>query len=148
MNLSQAKSEWTAHKKRRRVGRGEGSGWGKTAGRGHNGQKSRSGGSIKLTFAGGTTAFFRRIPKIGFTNKRFKVIYRTINVSALEVFDNDTEVTADLLLQKGMIKKGVSKVKILGNGELSKKLTVVAAKFTGSASSKIEATGGTAQVQA
>lgn len=147
MNLSQAKNEWSAHKKRRRVGRGEASGWGKTAGRGANGQKSRTGASIKMTFAGGTTALFRRIPKIGFTNKRYMKEFRTVNVSALEVFDNGTEVTAEMLFAKGLIKKGTARVKVLGNGELSKKLTVVAAQFTAGASSKIEAAGGTAQVQ-
>ncbi len=147
MNLSQAKNEWSAHKKRRRIGRGESSGWGKTAGRGANGQKSRTGASIKMTFAGGTTSLFRRIPKIGFTNKRYMKLFRTINVSALEIFDNGTEVTAEMLLAKGIIKKGEARLKVLGNGDLTKKLTVVAAKFTEGALSKIEAAGGTTKVQ-
>ncbi len=130
----------------KRVGRGHGSGNGKTAGKGHKGQKARSGYSQKIGFEGGQMPLQRRVPKRGFNNI-FATKYTTVNVSQLEVFDNDTVVDAALLQEKGIIKKVNDGLKILGNGELTKKLTVNAAAFTESAKQKIEAVGGKAEVK-
>ncbi|MEG0872383.1 MAG: 50S ribosomal protein L15 [Clostridia bacterium] len=132
--------------KRKRVGRGIGSGLGKTAGRGHNGQKSRSGGSIRRGFEGGQTPLFRRIPKRGFTN-RFSTEYAIVNLSDLERFEADTVVNTELLLKEGIIRKELDGLKVLGNGELTKKLTVVAAKFSKAAEEKIQAVGGKTEVK-
>lgn len=131
---------------RKRVGRGIGSGLGKTAGKGHKGQKARSGGKIRRGFEGGQTPLYRRIPKRGFNNI-FTIEYATINVSDLEVFDNGTVVTIDTLLKEGIIKKELSGLKVLGNGNLTKKLTVEAKKFSSSAKEKIEAAGGKIEVK-
>ena len=130
----------------KRVGRGHGSGNGKTAGKGHKGQKARSGYSRKIGFEGGQMPLQRRIPKRGFNNI-FATKYTTVNVSALEVFDNGTVVDAALLQEKGLIKKVNDGLKILGNGELTKNLTVNAAAFTETAKQKIEAAGGKAEVK-
>ena len=127
-----------------RRGRGHGSGNGKTAGKGHKGQKARS-GAPRPGFEGGQMPLYRRIPKRGFTNRNTKDIV-AINVSALEVFDNGTEVTVETLLQQGIIKNPRDGVKILGNGELTKKLTVKVNAFSASAKEKIEALGGNAEV--
>ena len=127
-----------------RRGRGHGSGNGKTAGKGHKGQKARS-GAPRIGFEGGQMPLYRRIPKRGFTNRNTLVI-ESINVSALEVFDNDTEVTIDLLMETGVIKSPKDGVKILGNGELTKKLTVKVNAFSEGAKAKIEALGGKAEV--
>ena len=130
---------------RKRVGRGPGSGTGKTSGRGEKGQKSRSGYSAKRGFEGGQMPLHRRIPKRGFTNI-FRVEYRTVNVDRLNVLAAGSEVTPESLQAAGLLAKGKSPVKILGNGELKVKLSVRAHKFTGSAAKKIEAAGGTAEV--
>ena len=127
-----------------RRGRGHGSGNGKTAGKGHKGQKARSGGT-RPGFEGGQMPLYRRIPKRGFTNRNSKDIVG-INVSALEVFDNDAVVSVEALLEQGIIKNARDGVKILGNGELTKKLTVQANAFSAGAVAKIEALGGKTEV--
>ena len=131
---------------RKRVGRGIGSGLGKTAGKGHKGQKARSGGKIRRGFEGGQTPLYRRIPKRGFNNI-FTIEYATVNVSYSEVFDNGTVVTIETLLNEGIIKKELSGLKVLGNGTLTKKVTVEAKKFTNAAKEKIEAVGGKIEVK-
>ena len=130
-----------------RKGRGAGSGNGKTAGRGHKGQKARSGGGVRPGFEGGQMPLYRRLPKRGFNNKRFAPQYIEVNVSDLEKFDNGAEVSAEILADAGIISlpKVNDGIKILGNGELTKKLTVKAVKFTASAKEKIEKAGGTAE---
>ena len=131
---------------RRRVGRGMGSGLGKTSGSGHKGQKARTGGKIRRGFEGGQTPLYRRIPKRGFKN-HFATEYTTVNVSDLERFDNDTVVTMELLLSEGLVRKELDGLKVLGNGNLTKKLTVVASKFSKSAEEKIQAVGGKIEVK-
>lgn len=131
---------------RTRRGRGIGSGLGKTAGSGHKGQKARTGGSIRRGFEGGQTPLYRRIPKRGFKN-HFATEYAIVNVSDLERFENDTVVDAKLLMEEGLIKKELDGVKVLGNGNLTKKLTIVAAKVSNSAKEKIEAVGGKIEVK-
>ena len=134
-----------SRKVRHRVGRGDGSGWGGTAGRGEKGQKSRTGASIRHHFEGGQTPSFRRIPKRGF-NSGIKELFNVVNVDMLDKnFEAGAEVTSDVLRQKGLIGKAVAPLKILGNGEISKALTVKAEKFSASAKSKIEAAGGKAE---
>ncbi len=132
------------HSNNFRRGRGHGSGNGKTAGKGHKGQKARS-GAPRIGFEGGQMPLYRRLPKRGFTNRNTLEI-EAINVSALERFDNDTEVTIELLMETGVIKSPKDGVKILGNGELTKKLTVKANAFSEGAKAKIEALGGKAEV--
>ena len=127
-----------------RRGRGHGSGNGKTAGKGHKGQKARSGGT-RPGFEGGQMQLYRRIPKRGFTNRNSKTIVG-INVSALEAFDNDAVVSVEKLIEAGIVKNPRDGVKILGNGELTKKLTVQANAFSAGAVAKIEALGGKAEV--
>ena len=127
-----------------RRGRGHGSGNGKTAGKGHKGQKARS-GAPRPGFEGGQMPLYRRIPKRGFTNRISKTIVG-INVSALEVFDNDAVVSVETLIEQGIVKNPRDGVKILGNGELTKKLTVQANAFSAGAVAKIEALGGKAEV--
>lgn len=129
-----------------RKGRGHGSGNGKTAGRGHKGQKARAGGGVRPGFEGGQMPLYMRMPKRGFNHKRFATVYAEVNVSALNCFEDGTVVNAELLIEKGIIKKTLDGVSILGNGEISKNLTVEAARFTKSAVAKIEAAGGKAQV--
>ena len=142
MRLHDIQSTPGSRKTRHRVGRGDGSGWGGTAGRGEKGQKSRTGASIRHHFEGGQTPSFRRIPKRGF-NSGVKEIYNVVNVGELnEVFEAGAEITSDILRQKGLIGKAIAPLKILGNGEISKALTVKAEKFSASAKSKIEAAGG------
>lgn len=130
----------------KRVGRGPGSGLGKTSGRGENGQKSRSGASIPAVFEGGQTPLFRRIHKRGFSNAKFKTRYASINVSDLNKFNDGDVVTPELLKELGMVKKQLSGIKVLGNGTLEKKLTVKANRFSSAAVTKIESAGGTAEV--
>lgn len=134
-----------SRKERNRVGRGQGSGNGKTAGRGQKGQKQRSGGKVRLGFEGGQQPLFRRLPKRGFTNINRKD-YAIVNVEALNRFDEGTTVTPALLIEAGLIKKELSGVKILGEGQLSKKLTVQAAKFSKAAEEAITAAGGSIEV--
>ena len=129
----------------KRKGRGHATGNGKTAGRGHKGQKSRSGGGVRVGFEGGQMPLARRIPKRGFHNIFAKPL-ESLNVSALNAFDDDSVVNAEALLEKGILSKCTYGVKILGNGELSKKLTVQASAFSESAKEKIEAAGGKAEV--
>ena len=134
-------------KSRKRVGRGPGSGMGKTSTRGQKGQKSRSGASIPAWFQGGQTPLYRRLPKRGFNNAEFRTAYATINLSDLNKFFNDgDEVTPEVLKERGIIKKQLCGVKVLGNGELEKKLTVKASRFSSSAVTKIESAGGKAEV--
>jgi len=134
-------------KNRKRVGRGPGSNWGKTSGRGQKGQKSRSGVSISAWFQGGQTPLYRRVPKRGFNNAQFTIRYATINLSDLNKFFNDgDEVTPEILKERGIIKKQLNGIKVLGNGELEKKLTVKANRFSSTAVTKIESAGGKAEV--
>ena len=130
---------------RTRVGRGPGSGNGKTAGKGHKGQKARSGGGVRIGFEGGQMPLARRIPKRGFNNI-FATTYATVNVGDLNKFADGTVVDAELLFASGLVKKVCDGVKILGEGELTAKLTVKAAKFTKTAAEKIEKAGGKAEV--
>ena len=146
MKMHELGPAYGATTKRKIVGRGIGSGTGKTAGKGHKGQKARTGGKIRRGFEGGQTPLYRRIPKRGFNN-HFAKEYAIINVADLEAFDNDTTVDSKVLIEKGLIKKELDGVKVLGNGELTKKLTVVATKFSKSAESKIQAVGGKIEVK-
>lgn len=133
-------------KSTKRVGRGPGSGMGKTSTRGENGQKSRSGVSISPWFEGGQSPLYRRVPKRGFNNKRFTVRYATINLSDLNRFDDGDTVTPELLKELGIIKKQLAGVKVLANGKLEKKVNVKANRFSSKAVTKIEEIGGTAEV--
>ncbi len=142
-NLTPAAGSVSSNNFRR--GRGHGSGNGKTAGKGHKGQKARSGGSVRPGFEGGQMPLYRRLPKRGFNNINTKDI-ETINVSELEVFEDGAEVTVITLIEQGIIRNPKDGVKILGNGELTKKLTVKVNAYSESAKSKIEAAGGSAEV--
>ena len=133
-------------KDRKRVGRGPCSGTGKTSGKGEKGQNARSGGGVRPGFEGGQLPLFRRLSKRGFNNYNFRTVYATVNVSDLEVFEEGTVVTKELLIEKGLVKKELDGIKVLGNGELTKKLTVKANKFSSSAKAKIENVGGTIEV--
>jgi len=145
MELSNLKpAEGSKHSDNFRRGRGHGSGNGKTAGKGHKGQKARS-GAPRIGFEGGQMPLYRRIPKRGFKNINTLEIV-AINVSALEVFDNGTTVTVDTLIEKGIVSNPKDGVKILGNGEFTKKLDVKANAFSATAKEKIEALGGTTEV--
>ena len=140
--LHPAEGSTTAQK---RLGRGSGSGLGKTSGKGHKGAKARSGGGKRPGFEGGQMPLYRRVPKRGFNNV-FGTEYAEVNVERLEAFEDGAVVDAKALLEARMIRKELDGVKILGSGELTKKLTVKAAKFTASAKEKIEAVGGKAEV--
>ena len=145
MRLEELKpAEGSTHRKKI-VGRGIGSGVGKTSGRGHKGQKARSGGGVRPGFEGGQMPLYRRLPKRGFTNI-FAKKYVTVNVEVLDKFNDGDEVTAESLLEKGIISKTLDGVKILGRGEVTKKLTVKVAKVSESAKEKIEKAGGKAEV--
>ncbi len=128
-----------------RKGRGAGSGNGKTAGKGHKGQNARSGGGVRIGFEGGQIPLYRRLPKRGFTNV-FATTYAIVNVEALNAFENGAVVDTEALLEKGIIKKALDGVKILGRGELTKKVTVKAAIFSANAKEKIESVGGKCEV--
>ena len=146
MKLNSIYAPYGATKTRKRVGRGPGSGLGKTSGKGHKGQNARSGGGVRQGFEGGQLPLFRRLPKRGFSNAMFKTRYAVINLSDLNKFEDGAVVTPELLKEMGILKKQLAGVKVLGNGELTKKLTVKASKFSKSAIEKIEAIGGKAEV--
>ena len=135
-----------AIKKRTRVGRGPGSGLGKTSGRGQKGQKARSGYSHKFGFEGGQLPLYRRLPKRGFSNAQFKIKDATINLSDLNKFESGSTITPELLKEMGLVKKGLDGIKVLGKGTLDKKLTVRAHKFSNTAKETIEKLGGKAEV--
>ncbi|MFP4478465.1 MAG: 50S ribosomal protein L15 [Bacillota bacterium] len=145
MKLHELKPNAGATHYKKRVGRGNGSGLGKTAGRGHNGQNSRSGGGVRLGFEGGQTPLFKRLPKKGFTNP-FRKEFAIVNLSDLNNYEADTEITPELLLKDRVVSKQLSGIKILGRGKLEVKLTVKAHKFSASAKEAIEAAGGTVEV--
>lgn len=145
MKLHELKPAEGSRKVRNRVGRGIGSGNGKTAGKGHKGQNARSGGGVRLGFEGGQTPLFRRLPKRGFTNINRKE-FVIVNLTALNRFEDGTEVTPELLLETGVISKVNNGVKILANGKLEKNLTVKAHKFSSTAKEAIEAAGGKTEV--
>lgn len=149
MKLNDLKPTPGSRHRRRRVGRGEGSGPGKTSGRGHKGQKARSGASIRPGFEGGQMPLMRRLPKKGFNNTRFKTKYAVINVSDLErKFSDGDTVDEATLREKDLVKGAFDGIKILANGDLSKKLTVSVDKVSGSAREKIEKAGGSASADA
>ena len=133
-------------KNRKRIGRGPGSGTGKTSGKGHKGQNARSGGGVRPGFEGGQLPLYRRLSKRGFNNYNFRTVYATVNVSDLERFDEGTVVDIELLKSVRLINKELDGLKVLGNGELTKKLTVKANKFSETAKQKIENIGGTTEV--
>ncbi|WP_242319773.1 50S ribosomal protein L15 [Bacillus cereus group sp. BfR-BA-01349] len=145
MKLHELKPAEGSRKVRNRVGRGIGSGNGKTAGKGHKGQNARSGGGVRLDFEGGQIPLFRRLPKRGFTNINRKE-FAIVNLSTLNRFEDGTEVTPELLLETGVISKLNDGVKVLASGAVEKKLTVKAHKFSSSAKEAIEAAGGSVEV--
>ena len=146
MKLNELEKNVGATQKRKIVGRGRGSGLGKTSGKGHKGQNARSGGGVRPVFEGGQTPLYRRLPKKGFNNTRFATVYAVINVSDLNRFDNGTVVSPALLKEVGLIKNQLDGIKVLGNGELTKKLTVQAHKFSKTAQEKIEKSGSKIEV--
>ncbi len=146
MKLHELERNPGAKHERRRVGRGMGSGLGKTSGRGEKGQKARSGVSIPATFEGGQLPLYRRLPKRGFSNSDFKIRYATINVSDLNRFEDGSVVTPELLKETGLLKNQLDGVKVLGDGELEKKLTIKAHKFSRTAVEKIEKSGSKIEV--
>ena len=146
MKLNELEKNIGATHAKKRVGRGSGSGLGKTSGRGQKGQKARSGGSINPVFEGGQLPLYRRIPKRGFKNAKFRTVYATINVEDLNVFEDGTVVTPALLKDTGLLKKQLDGVKVLGNGKLEKKITIQASKFSASALEKIKEAGSKAEV--
>ena len=146
MKLHELEKNIGATHARKRVGRGPGSGLGKTCGRGQKGQKARSGSSINPVFEGGQLPLYRRIPKRGFKNAKFRTVYATINVEDLNVFEDGTVVTPALLKDTGLLKKQLDGVKVLGNGKLEKKITIQASKFSASALEKIKESGSKAEV--
>ncbi|MDV6377371.1 50S ribosomal protein L15 [Sporosarcina sp. GW1-11] len=145
MKLHELKPAEGSRRNRKRVGRGIGSGTGKTSGRGHDGQNSRSGGGVRLGFEGGQIPLFQRLPKRGFTNINRKD-YAIVNLDTLNRFEEGTEVTPELLLETGVVSNAKSGIKILGNGTLDKKITVKANKFSASAKEAIEKAGGQTEV--
>jgi large subunit ribosomal protein L15 len=146
MRLHDLKPRPGAKHRRKRLGQGESSGHGKTSGRGGKGQTARSGSSIRIGFEGGQMPLIRRIPKRGFNNARFKTVYLPVNLESLNRFDDGTRVDAAALKQAGLANGRADGIKILGDGELTRKLTVVAHAFSASAKSKIEAKGGACEV--
>ena len=146
MKLHELEKNIGATHAKKRVGRGSGSGLGKTSGRGQKGQKARSGGSINPVFEGGQLPLYRRLPKRGFTNGKFRTRYAVINLKDLNVFENGTLVTPTLLKEKGIIKNQLDGIKILGEGKLEKNLTIQANKFSTTALEKIKESGSKAEV--
>jgi large subunit ribosomal protein L15 len=145
MKLHELKTAEGSRKDRKRLGRGIGSGQGKTAGKGHKGQNARSGGGVRLGFEGGQTPLYRRLPKRGFTNFSRKE-YAVVNLDALNRFAEGTEVTPELLIESGVVSNEKAGIKILAKGNVEKKLTVKAHKFSSAAKEAIEAAGGTTEV--
>lgn len=146
MKLHELEKNIGAKQRRKIVGRGPGSGLGKTSGKGQKGQNSRSGGGVNPVFEGGQLPLYRRLPKRGFSNHEFKIKYATINVSDLNIFEEGTLVTPVLLKEVGLVKKQLDGIKVLGNGEINKKLTVQAHKFSKSAIEKLEESGSKIEV--
>ena len=146
MKLHELEKNIGATHAKKRVGRGSGSGLGKTSGRGQKGQKARSGGSINPVFEGGQLPLYRRIPKRGFSNHMFKTTYAVVNLDQLNVFENGTVVTPALLNEAGIVKNQLDGIKVLGNGKLEKELTIQANKFSTSALEKIKESGSKAEV--
>ena len=146
MKLHELEKNIGATHAKKRVGRGSGSGLGKTSGRGQKGQKARSGGSINPVFEGGQLPLYRRIPKRGFSNAKFKTRYAVINLEDLNAFEDGTVVTPALLKDAGIIKNQLDGIKVLGNGKLEKKITIQASKFSASAMEKIKEAGSKAEV--
>ncbi len=142
MNLSNLKPRPGAKHRPKRLGCGESSGHGKTSGKGHKGQKARSGGSIRLGFEGGQMPLIRRVPKRGFNNAQFKTRYAIINLGDLEQFEAGAQIDESLLRETGLIRGIVDGLKVLGNGELTKALSITAEKVSASAKEKIEKAGG------
>ena len=145
MKLNELRPAEGSVQERYRKGRGSGSGNGKTAGKGHKGQNARSGGGVRPGFEGGQFPIYRQLPKRGFNNKRFATVYATINVSDLNRFEDGAIVDIQTLLDARVIRKAQDGLKVLGNGEITKKLTVKAAKFSAAAKEKIEAAGGSCE---
>ena len=146
MKLHELQRNIGATHAKKRVGRGSGSGLGKTSGRGQKGQKARSGGSINPVFEGGQLPLYRRIPKRGFSNHMFKTTYAVVNLDQLNVFENGTVVTPALLREAGIVKNQLDGIKVLGNGKLEKELTIQANKFSTGALEKIKESGSKAEV--
>ena len=145
MKLNELRPAEGSVQERYRKGRGPGSGNGKTAGKGHKGQNARSGGGVRPGFEGGQFPIYRQLPKRGFNNKRFATVYATVNVSDLNRFEDGAIVDIQTLLDARVIRKSLDGLKVLGNGEITKKLTVKAAKFSAAAKEKIEAAGGSCE---
>src|SRR3954451_13860800 len=145
MKLHELKPAEGSRKERKRLGRGIGSGQGKTAGKGHKGQNARSGGGVRLGFEGGQTPLYRRLPKRGFTNISRKE-FAIVNLDTLNRFEDGTEVTPELLIETGVVSNEKAGIKILAKGNVEKKLTVKAHKFSSAAKEAIEAAGGTTEV--
>lgn len=143
MKLSNLKTRPGSKHRTKRLGCGESSGHGKTSGKGHKGQKARSGGSIRLGFEGGQMPLIRRVPKRGFNNNAFKTRYAIVNLADLERFESGAQVDEKFLREQGLVRGQVEGVKILGNGELTKKLTITASKASSGAQEKIKKAGGT-----
>ena len=146
MKLHELSPNEGAVKSKKRVGRGIGSGLGKTSGKGHKGQNARSGGGVRPGFEGGQLPLFRRLSKRGFNNYNFRTVYTVVNVGDLERFEDGTTVTIEMLKESGLVNKELDGIKILGNGKLTKKLTVKANKFSNTAKEKIESVGGKIEV--
>lgn len=146
MKLHELKKNEGATFRKKIVGRGRGSGLGKTSGRGQKGQNARSGGGVSPVFEGGQLPLYRRLPKRGFSNHDFKTVYAVINVGDLNIFNDGDVVTPALLKEKGIVKKQLNGIKVLGNGTLEKKLTIQAHRFSSSALRKIEESGSKAEV--
>ena len=144
MKLENLSPAYGSKQSRKRIGRG--GKYSKTAGNGEKGQNARSGGGVRVGFEGGQLPLFRRLGKRGFNNTRFATVYATVNVSDLNRFEDGTVVTPELLIETGLLKKQLDGVKVLGNGELTKKLTVKATSFSKTAKTKIESVGGTIEV--
>ena len=144
MKLENLSPAYGSKQSRKRIGRG--GKYSKTAGKGEKGQNARSGGGVRVGFEGGQLPLFRRLGKRGFNNTRFANVYATVNVSDLNRFEDGTVVTPELLIETGLLKKQLDGVKVLGNGELTKKLTVKATSFSKTAKTKIESVGGTIEV--